>query len=364
MPRAHTAAPRSDQQAPTAAPERPALAAALTSERVLALQRTAGNQAVGAGSRELRRRRPPMPSASEQRVAREPRAGGGDRQRRPLDDSRSTRRARRTPSRCRDRGRRARRGVQKHDAIEYVASPAAAGAEARHQAVPLRPQRPGKRRQFLNALIARTGAEERLVREGDARDVIPDPAIEGDLDRPLRPTRIASRRVPRPGADQRRADAAAARRRSRSCSCPTASRGRGRPRRRADPQGRRRRGAGARRHPHHEGRPTTGGTNAPGRAQHRMGSRSGRSSSSASRARSREAAKRSNLADMTSRGGVGPKANAHNDVKREPRTRRPSSASRGSRPSARIRCSPPTGRRPRSRRSISGRSTARTSTSR
>jgi hypothetical protein len=67
MARAHTAVPRSELQVPAAAPERPALAEALTPDRLLALQRTAGNQAVTRVVVELRQppAPPPMPPAGD-----------------------------------------------------------------------------------------------------------------------------------------------------------------------------------------------------------------------------------------------------------------------------------------------------------
>jgi len=168
--------------APTGAPDLRHLTPAV----ILALQRTAGNQAVARRvAVELRQAppRPKLPSASEQASPENRHLAAEIDSVDALDDtSLDKSRAENAKQVAETEGAAHAAAMQKHDAIEYTASrrqlpgPKLDIKQFRH----IR-EDASKRRQFLNALVAERAAEEGSFKKAMRGIVIPDPLIAGDL---------------------------------------------------------------------------------------------------------------------------------------------------------------------------------------
>ena len=170
------------EAAPTGAPD----LRHMTPAMILALQRTAGNQAVVRRvAVELRQAppRPKLPSASDQASPENRHLAAEIDSVDALDDkSLDKARAENAKQVAETEGAAHAAAMQKHDAIEYTASrrqlpgPKLDIKQFRH----IR-EDPSKRRQFLNALVAERAAEEGSFKKAMRGIVIPDPLIVSDL---------------------------------------------------------------------------------------------------------------------------------------------------------------------------------------
>jgi hypothetical protein len=183
----------------------------LSPATILALQRTAGNQAVVRRvAVELRQAppRPKLPPASDQASPENRHLAAEIDTVDALDDKAlDKQRADNAKQVAESEGAAHAAAMQKHDAIEYVASRRGlAGPKLDIKQWRSVRDDEGKRRQFLNALVAERAAEEGSFKKAMRGIVIPDPLIVGDEARP---------------ASTRSGCCATPTRRSRSCWRPT-----------------------------------------------------------------------------------------------------------------------------------------------
>jgi hypothetical protein len=185
-PRQHEIEREREGERPVVAPAGAPALRHMSPETILALQRTAGNQAVVRRvAVELRQAppRPKQPSASEQASPENRHLAAEIDSVDALDDKAlDKQRADNAKQVAESEGAAHAAAMQKHDAIEYAASrrqlagPKLDIKQFRH----IRTD-PSKRRQFLDALVAERAAEEGSFEKAMRGVVIPDPLIVDDL---------------------------------------------------------------------------------------------------------------------------------------------------------------------------------------